>query len=45
MKESRLVFSEFAKEDRFELNKYLIQLFEYVSTLSKAEDTNTEPNS
>jgi len=44
MKETGLLFSEFANEDGFELNRYLIQLFEYFSTLSKTEDTNTEPS-
>ncbi|WHY77403.1 hypothetical protein QNH20_25640 [Neobacillus sp. WH10] len=43
MKENGLLFSEFAKEDGFELNKYLTQLFDYFSTLSKTEDTKTEP--
>ncbi|WP_190284769.1 hypothetical protein [Bacillus sp. S3] len=44
MKESGLLFSEFANEDGFELNKYLTQLFEYISNMPKTETTNTEPS-
>ncbi|CAH2716752.1 hypothetical protein BACCIP111895_03940 [Neobacillus rhizosphaerae] len=43
MEENKLLLSEFANEDGFELNRYLTQLFEYFSTLPKSENTNTEP--
>ncbi|WP_268926667.1 hypothetical protein [Neobacillus vireti] len=32
MEENKLLLSEFASENGFELNKYLTQLFEYMSS-------------
>ncbi|MEH7299408.1 hypothetical protein [Neobacillus drentensis] len=43
MNENKLLLSEFASEDGFELNNYINQLFEYFSTLTKNQNTNTEP--
>ncbi|WP_312470530.1 hypothetical protein [Neobacillus sp.] len=43
MEENKLLLSEFANEDGFELNSYLTQLFEYFSSLPKSKNTNTEP--
>lgn len=43
MKENGVLLSEFTKEDGFELNNYLTQLFEDFSTLTKTEGTKTEP--
>lgn len=43
MKENSLLLSEFANEDGFELNRYLTQLFEYFSTLSKNDQPHSEP--
>lgn len=43
MNENKLLLSEFASEDGFELSSYINQLFEYFSTLSKNQNTNTEP--
>ncbi len=43
VKENRLLLSEFASEEGFELNSYLTSLFEYFSSLSKTEVTKIEP--
>lgn len=43
MKENKLLLSEFANEEGFELNSYLTHLFEYFSSLSKTEATKIEP--
>ncbi|WP_257000253.1 hypothetical protein [Neobacillus jeddahensis] len=43
MKEGMLVFAEFAKEDGFELNRYVGQLFEYFSLLSTQDDREPTP--
>lgn len=43
MKENKLLLSEFAKEDGFELNNYIAQLFEVFSNLSKGDNMSTEP--
>lgn len=43
MNENKLLLSEFASEDGFELSSYINQLFEYFSSLSKNQNTNTEP--
>lgn len=43
MNENKLLLSEFASEDGFELNDYITQLFEYFSTLSNNQKTNSEP--
>lgn len=45
MKENKLLLSEFATEDGFELHKYVAQLFEYFSNLSKSENSNSQPAS
>ena len=43
MKENKLLLSEFATEDGFELNRYITQLFEVFSNLSKGDNMSTEP--
>ncbi|WP_410894456.1 hypothetical protein [Neobacillus sp. 204] len=43
MKENKLLLSEFANEEGFELNNYLTSLFEYFSSLSKNEASKVEP--
>lgn len=43
MKENKLLLSEFANEEGFELNSYLTHLFEYFSSLSKTEAAKIEP--
>ncbi|MEH7074292.1 hypothetical protein [Neobacillus drentensis] len=43
MKESKLLLSEFANEDGFELNSYITSLFEYITSLSKTEINKIEP--
>jgi hypothetical protein len=43
VKENRLLLSEFASEEGFELNGYLTSLFEYFSSLTKNEGTKIEP--
>ncbi|MFB5193698.1 hypothetical protein ACE198_02105 [Neobacillus sp. KR4-4] len=43
MKENKLLLSEFANEDGFELNRYITHLFEYFSSLSKTEVAKIEP--
>lgn len=45
MEENKLLLSEFATEDGFELNRYITQLFEVFSNLSKGDNANTEPAS
>jgi hypothetical protein len=43
MEESKLLLSQFASEEGFELSKYVNQLFEYVSTqLGQNPPSNTE---
>jgi hypothetical protein len=41
MKESKLLLSQFANEEGFELTNYLTQLFEYVSNLTRSAPTKT----
>ena len=42
MKDSKLLLSQFANEEGFELSNYITHLFEYVSTqLGQNQPTNT----
>ncbi|MEH7082233.1 hypothetical protein V7139_05805 [Neobacillus drentensis] len=43
MKENKLLLSEFANEDGFELNSYLTSLFEYFSSLSENDVAKLKP--
>ncbi|WP_312470529.1 hypothetical protein [Neobacillus sp.] len=45
MEENKLLLSEFANEEGFELNKYLTHLFDYYLKRSTAGKSNTEPAS
>jgi flagellin-specific chaperone FliS len=45
MKESKLLLSQFANEEGFELSNYITHLFEYVSTqLGQTQPINTTTN-